>query len=136
MGYKLGLQGYLSPPLTEELSQHLFGVGVSVIKEFVRETYERYLSEGDTGSIVYYSVGYWEVDGVRVSHYLYDVMILRYHQNIIRVEIHFKPGSSDDCWIIGTLSGYTQDDFQTFLRSQDEWVQQIKQQNEQDEQLK
>lgn len=133
MGYKLGLQGYLSPPLTEELSQHLFGVGVSVIKEFVRETYERYLSEGDTGSIVYYSVGYWEDDEVRVSHYLYDVMILSYNQNIIRVEIHFKPGSSGDCWLMGTLSGYTQDDFQTFLREQDEWVQQIKQQNEQDE---
>ena len=133
MGYKLGLQGYLSPPLTEVLSQHLFGVGVSIIKEFVRETYERYLSEGDTGAIVYYKVGYWEVDEVRVSHYLYDVMILSYHQNIIRVEIHFKPGESDDCWIIGTLSGYTQDDFQTFLRVQDELVQQIKQQNAQDE---
>lgn len=90
MGYILGLQGYLSPPLTEELSQHLFGVGVSIIKEFVRETYERYLSEGDTGSIVYYSVGYWEKDEVRVSHYLYDVMLLRYNQNIIRVEIDFK----------------------------------------------
>lgn len=136
MGYKIGLQGYLSPPLTEELSQHLFGVGVSVIKEFVRETYERYLSEGDTGSIVYYKVGYWEEDKVRVSHYLYDVMILSYHQNIIRVEIHFNPGETDDCWVMGTLSGYTQDDFQTFLRSQDEWVQQIKQQNAQDEQLK
>lgn len=129
----LGLQGCLVTPLTEELSQQLFGVGVSIVKEFVRGTYERYLSEGDTGAIVYYKVGYWEVDEVRVSHYLYDVMILSYHQNIIRVEIHFKPGSSDDCWVIGTLSGYTQDDFQTFLRAQDEWVQQFKQQNAQDE---
>lgn len=133
MEYKIGLQWYFPPSLTEELSQHLFGVEVSIIKEFVRETYERYLSVGDTGSIVYYKVGYWEDDEVRVSQYLYDVMILRYNQNIIRVEIHFKPGSSDDCWMIGTLSGYTQDDFQTFLRSQDEWVQQLKQQNAQDE---
>lgn len=135
MGYKIGLQWYFPPPLTEELSQHLFGVEVSIIEEFVRETYERYLSVGDTGSIVYYKVGYWEDYELQESPYLYDVMILSYNQNIIRVEIHFKPGESDDFWEMGTLSGHTQDEFQTFLRAQDEWVQQIKQQNAQDEQL-
>lgn len=84
----LGLQGCLVTPLTEELIQQLFGV--SIVKEFIRDTYDSYFSMGSISSIVYYTFGGRMDEGQLDTPYLSDVMLLRYNQNIIRVEIDFK----------------------------------------------